>query len=179
MTGATQDKESDDKSSHSKCALEIQTMKSFSELTGKEKSVELLRWLLVPIVAAIVPVVPNVIGALVMPRLAAPLPGTSPTPDLPRIVLPWIFLGLTGAAFVIAGAKTAPRSRLTTAIVLAALWSLSALLSHVLMQPSPGIRNYEHFTVTALSAVGGAAYLFRSEKSKGQQPGQPTQDSSG
>lgn len=145
-------------------------MKSFSELTGKEKSLELLRWLLVPAVAAVIVVAPGFIASIVMPRAAAQLPGTPPLPvaELSRIVLPWIVHGLTGAAVVIAGAKTAPRGRLATASLLSVLWILSALLSHVLTQPSPGIRNYSHFGVAALSAVAGAVYVFNSEKSKGR-----------
>ena len=139
--------------------LSTQSMKAFSELTGQEKSVELLRWLLVPVAAALAVIVPDIIARLVMAMS-----------DFYRVILPWLDHGLIGAAFVNAGAKTAPRGRLATAIVLAVLWSLSALLSHVLMQPSPGIRNYAHFAVAALSAVGGAAYFYYSEKSKRSPP---------
>ena len=143
-------------------------MKSFSELTRKEKVVELLRWIIVPPAAVLGVLAVRIIAGVVKPPAVAQPPGSSPmpAPDFRFFLLP-IFSILMGAAFVIAGAKTAPRGRLATAIVLAGLWSLEALMSHVLMQPSRGIRNYTDFIVEAVGAAGAAVAIGYSEKSKG------------
>ena len=42
-------------------------MKSFSELTGKEKAVEFLRWAFVPCAALLAVIVPGVIARFLMP----------------------------------------------------------------------------------------------------------------
>ena len=73
---------------------------------------------------------------------------------------------LTAAAFVIAGAKTAPRGRLATAIVLTGLWSFYALGSHVLVQTSRGVRNYADFVVEVVAAAGAAVVVGYSEESR-------------
>jgi hypothetical protein len=80
--------------------------------------------------------------------------------------------------FVAAGAKTAPRNRLTTAIVLTAALVPLSLRNHVLSNPPPGVTsyqltiaalsgNYRHFTFETLGAVLGVVYIFWSEKAKG------------
>ena len=96
-------------------------MKSFSELTGKEKSTELLRWICVPAAAVLGVLALRIIAGFVMPRAAAQLPGSvaMPTSDFSRFFLHSVSGILTAAVFVIAGAKTAPRGRLATTIVLA------------------------------------------------------------
>lgn len=117
---------------------------------------------------------PQVIDSagFVMPRVLAQLPGSvaMPTSDFRRFFLHSVSGLLTAAVSVIAGAKTAPRGRLATASVLAGLWSLSALMSHVLMQSSRGIRNYTDFVVEAVAATGAAVAICSSEKSKGRRP---------
>ncbi len=145
-------------------------MKSFSELTGKEKSTELLRWICVPAAAVFVVFAFRSIAGFVMPPAVAQLPGSSamPASDFYRIYLPWIFRILMGAVFVIAGAKTAPRCCLATAIVLAVLWSLISLNIHVLVHLSQGTPHYTHFIVEAVAAVGAAGSILYSEKSKGR-----------
>lgn len=145
-------------------------MKSFPELTGKEKSTELLRWICVPAAAILGVFALRLIVVFVMPRAAAQLPGSvaMPTSDFRRFFLHSVSGILTAAVFVIAGAKTAPRGRLATAIVLAGLWSQSALMSHVLMQPSRGIRNYTDFVVEAVAAASAVVAIYYSEKSTGR-----------
>ncbi len=72
--------------------------------------------------------------------------------------------------FVAAGAKIAPRARRTTAIVLAAAMLALAFRSHVLSAGGPWWSwtiNYTHFTLEAVGAVLGVAYIFWSEKAKG------------
>jgi hypothetical protein len=80
--------------------------------------------------------------------------------------------------FVAAGAKIAPRKRVTTAIVLTAALVPLSLRNHVLSNPPPGVTsyqliiaalcgNYRHFTLETLGAVLGMVYIFWSEKAKG------------
>ena len=142
-------------------------MKSFSERTGKEKAIELLRWVLVPCVAVLAGfVVPRLIANFLMPPALAQPPGTPRVPpsDFQRFYLPWIATILMGAAFVIAGAKTAPRGRFATALVLVTLWTLYSLMWHVLVHPVRDIRHYTQFLVATLAAASGAAYIAYSEK---------------
>ncbi len=145
-------------------------MKSFSELTGKEKSTELLRWICVPAAAVLGVLALRIIAGFVMPRVPAQLSGSAALPgsDFRRLFLHSVSGILTAAVFVIAGAKTAPRRRLAIAIVLAGLWSLSALSSHVLVHLSQGTPHYTHFVVEAVGAAGAAVAIGYSEKSKGQ-----------
>jgi hypothetical protein len=72
--------------------------------------------------------------------------------------------------FVAAGAKIAPRYRLTTAIILAAVLVALSFRGHVLLMGGPWWSwtiNYRHFTLEALGAVLGVVYIFWSEKAKG------------
>lgn len=143
-------------------------MKSFTELTGKEKSIELLRWIGVPAAAVLGVLALRIIAGFVMPRVPAQLSGTAamPASDFGRFILHEVSSILTAAVFVFAGAKMAPRGRLKTAVVLAGLWSLSALMSHVLMQPSRGIRNYTDFVVEVTAVAVAAVAIGYSEKRK-------------
>src|SRR5262245_49502537 len=58
----------------------------------------------------------------------------------------------TDAAFVLVGAITAPRYRVITAIVLAAIRLGLALVAHVLRPDSVGLTNYTHFAAESLGA---------------------------
>jgi hypothetical protein len=72
--------------------------------------------------------------------------------------------------FVTAGAKIAPRNRLTTAFILATVLVALSFRGHVLAMGGPWWSwtiNYRHFTLEALGAVLGVAYIFWSEKAKG------------
>lgn len=144
-------------------------MKSFSELTRKEKGTELLRWLCVPAAAVLGVLALRIIAGFVMRPALAQLSGSAamPASDFRRFVLHSASGILTAAVFVIAGAKTAPRGRLATASVLAGLWSLAALSSHVLVHLSQGTPHYTHFVVEAVGAAGAAVAICYSEKPKG------------
>ncbi len=63
------------------------------------------------------------------------------------------------AAFVIVGAKIAPRP-LATAVVLAVAAIALSLLVHILGQRTVGVTNYLHFTVESTGAVLGAAFTY-------------------
>ena len=88
-------------------------MKSFSELTGKEKSTELLRWICVPAAAVLGVLALRIIAGFVMRPVLAQLSGSAamPASDFRRFFLSCVSGILTAAVFVIAGAKTAPRGR--------------------------------------------------------------------
>jgi hypothetical protein len=154
-------------------------MKSFSELTGKEKSIECLRWICVPPAAVLASLAPRIVASLVMSPVVALLPGTPamPASDFSRYFLHRIFTVVMGAAFVIAGARTAPRYRFATAAVLAVGWVAYSLASHVLVHLGRGTPHYTDFVIAAVAAAGGAAYIFHSEKSKGSRPVAPRQES--
>jgi len=63
------------------------------------------------------------------------------------------------AAFVVAGAKVAPRFRLTTATVLAALRLVLSLATHVLTQAHRGVTNYQHLALEWTGALLGAGCI--------------------
>ena len=78
---------------------------------------------------------------------------------------------------VIAGAKLAPRFRLTTAIVLAAVFIARSYWGHVLALAPEGMANaqlltgaltghYRHFSLDALGPVLAVVYVFWSEKAR-------------
>lgn len=145
-------------------------MKSFSERTGKEKNTELLRWVCVPAAAVLGVLAPRIIAGFVMQPVLDLLSGSalSAASDFLRFALHYLTGILTAAVFVIAGAKTAPRGRLATAIVLAGFWCLYALGSHVLVQTSRGVRNYTDFVVEVVAAAGAAVVVGYSEESRGR-----------
>lgn len=70
------------------------------------------------------------------------------------------FLG--GAAFVVAGAKLAPRFRRATALILAAGYIVSAVGIHRVHH-----RDIIPVVAATIAAAGGVAFLFYSERSKG------------
>ena len=88
-------------------------MKSFPELTGKEKSIELLRWCCVPVASLLGIVALRIIAGLVMSPALAHLSGaaTMSTSDFGRVILHGAFRTLTATVFVITGAKTAQIGR--------------------------------------------------------------------
>jgi hypothetical protein len=144
-------------------------MKSFADLTGTEKLLELLRWLAVLPAAVLANLAPRFLAGFMMSRPVAQPLGVPPLPvsDFQRYVLSWLFGLLMGALFVFVGAKTAPRFRPATAVVLAFLWTLYAFLIHIAVHLGQGVPHYTHFAIGAGGAVGTAAYLRNAEKSKG------------
>lgn len=75
--------------------------------------------------------------------------------------------GMGAAAFVLAGAFTAPRHRTTIGIVLAAVCAGLSLLTHVLSQSHPGRTNYLHLTAESGGAALAVACLFWLQRRKG------------
>jgi hypothetical protein len=147
-------------------------MKPFSDLTGKEKSIELLRWVFVLPASVLAVLALGIIAGVAMPPTMAQLPGTPlllPS-DFHRFILPRIFGALMAAAFVIAGAKMAPRRRVATAVGLAAVWMLYSFMIHVLVHLGRGKAHYAHFVMAAVASAGAAAYIFYSAKLQGRRP---------
>jgi hypothetical protein len=139
-------------------------MKPFSELTGRARRIEVLRWLCVlPAAVLGVVVVQILVGAVV--RIAGyggwGIPGDSNIAYCLRL---FFFYVPAKSAFVIAGAKMAPRRQLATAIVLALFGFLFSLMTHVVRQHLTGNRvgigNYTHFFAESAAALGGAAYIL-------------------
>jgi hypothetical protein len=141
-------------------------MRPYSGLTGREKAIELLRWICVLPAAMLGSFATYYIGGLVG-RLAQYGWGTPVESTLVYYLLLLLFYIPKEAAFVIAGAKTAPRSRLATTTVLAVARLVMSLIVHVLKQPNPGVVNYTHFTAESAGVAFGIAYIFYSEKMKG------------
>jgi peptidoglycan/LPS O-acetylase OafA/YrhL len=105
---------------------------------------------------------------LAMPPLLAQPPGTpvEPLSDTRRWIVQRAFNILIGAAFVIAGARMAPRRRRTTAIVLTVLWILYSAMIHVVVHLGRGKPHFADFALSAAAAVCGAAFIAYSERSK-------------
>ncbi len=79
-------------------------------------------------------------------------------PAYPAFVFPFVQLLPSGLAFSLVGALMASRSRVTTAIILAAICILLSLLQHVIGQSTPGLTNYMHATGESLGALVGVLY---------------------
>jgi hypothetical protein len=146
------------------------TMKSSPSLTATKMVIRWLRW------AAVVALVYSALAALVYAALGPQAYARQPAPlaAVGNLVFMLHFYMLREMAFVVAGALMAPRFRLTTAIVLAALHVLLSLWIHVLSRVSlaelvlfEGGASYRQFTLEALGAVLGVAYIYWSEKTNG------------
>jgi hypothetical protein len=73
------------------------------------------------------------------------------------------------AAFVLVGAKVAPRPR-ATAVVLAAAAIAMSLAVHILGQRTVGVTNYLHFAAESVGAVLGAAFTFSAARRRVTEP---------
>jgi hypothetical protein len=129
--------------------------------------VEIVRWLLVPVVAIGATLLVTMVGRMFMPRLVIEpggfTPAASPLEDMQRIVVrTLIAIGASGA-IVLAGSKMAPRKRRATAVVLAVLTIGYALLAHVVVHWGRGYPNWIDFSLAAIAALAAAAYIANSE----------------
>src|SRR5262245_5458579 len=75
----------------------------------------------------------------------------------------WICYALVlvpkNVAFVLAGSWVAPRARPTTAVVLAGLAILIALVVHLINRRGTGFTNYQDFAFETIGAVAAAAWV--------------------
>jgi VanZ family protein len=140
-------------------------MKSFSERTVPGRLVEVLRWLCVLPAAVLGHVAAQFVvdAVLQVARYAGwdIFGGSSIANSLIRLMwhLP------PNAAFVIAGAKMAPRHQKTTAIVLTLIGLVFSLMNHVISQHyfagrRLGFNNYMDLCAESAGALGGAAYIM-------------------
>jgi hypothetical protein len=140
-------------------------MRPFAELSAKEKGIEVVRWVCVLPAAWLAGMAPRYIEMLVRPPAMAQLPGT-PRPvesDFQRFYLPHMMGLVMAAAFVIVGAKVAPRWRRPVAAVLAVLWMIFTYLIHVGPHASYELRYLSQFIVATVAGLGAAAYIWFSE----------------
>jgi hypothetical protein len=140
-------------------------MKSFSERTVPGRLIELLWWLCVLPAAVLGHVAAQfVVGAVLQMARDAGwdiFSGSSIANSLIRLLwhLP------PNAAFVIAGAKIAPRHQKTTAIVLTLFGLIFSLMTHVISQHffagrRLGFNNYMDLCAESVGALGGAAFIL-------------------
>jgi hypothetical protein len=124
-----------------------------------------LRWLAVLPASILSTAALIALTKVVTHRRMAQLPGTpvaSPT-IIERYLLPLTFLTLMGLAFVIVGAKIAPRRRPQTAAVLSVLWTAYAFLLYVFIHINRGRPHWLFFLVAAAAGIAGVVYIRRSE----------------
>jgi hypothetical protein len=139
-------------------------MNPTSSPAKREKAIEWLRWVCVLPAAVLCSVAVQFIAGMVG-RLAVFEWGTPAESTFVRYLL-LLFRVPMEAGFVVAGAKTAPRGRLVTAIVLAAARVLMSLIVHIVRQSNPGVVNYTHFAAESLGSVLGLTYIFSSERTR-------------
>jgi hypothetical protein len=141
-------------------------MQSFADLSARDKSIEVVRWVLAVPAAWVAGMAPVFLERYIRPPMMVLPPGT-PRPqvsDFQRIYL-LIVLGIVmAAAFVIVGAKVAPRWRVPVAGILAVMWMVFSYLMHVGPHASFELRYLTHFIVAVVSAVGATAYVWWSER---------------
>ncbi|HWB08048.1 MAG TPA: hypothetical protein VG826_02300 [Pirellulales bacterium] len=135
-------------------------------ITTAKALIRWLRWALVLALAC------SALAALVCAALHVPPP--APLAVVERLVFMQVFYTLRETAFIVAGATIAPRFRLTTAIILAAVHVPLSLWNHVLSRVSlaelvlfQGSGNYGHFALESFGAVLGVVYIYRTETEKG------------
>jgi hypothetical protein len=141
-------------------------MRSFAELSARDKSIEVVRWVLVVPAAWLAGMALPFLERLVRPPMMAQLPGT-PRPqvsDFQQTYLPHLLGIVMAAAFVIVGAKMAPRWRVTVAGILAALWIVFSYLIHGMPHGSFELRYLIRPIVATVSAVAAAVYVWQSER---------------
>jgi hypothetical protein len=140
-------------------------MKSLSERTVPGRLIEVLWWLCVLPAAVLGHVAAQfVVGAVLqMARDAGwDIIGES---SIANSLIRLLWHLPPNAAFVIAGAKMAPRHQKTTAIVLTLFGLIFSLLTHVISQHffagrRLGFNNYMDLCAESAGALGGAAYIM-------------------
>jgi hypothetical protein len=143
----------------------VGTMKPFSELTGRGRLIEVLRWICV-LPAAVLGVIAAEFVVVVVVKIARN-GGWDILDDslIAKFLTLLLFYVLPKSAFVMAGAKTAPRHQSATAIVLTLLGFLFSLMTHVISQHylagrRLGMVNYLHLSGESAGLLGGAAYIL-------------------
>jgi hypothetical protein len=144
-------------------------MRLFAELSATGKSIEVVRWFLAVPAAWLAGITPRFIYWLVTPPMMAQPPGTPrpPVSAFQRIYLPHLLAIVTAAAFVIVGAKVAPRWRVPAAGILAAAWTVFSYLHHVMPHGSFELRYWTYFIVSTFGALAATIYVWCAERDNG------------
>ena len=138
-------------------------MRSFSELSSREKRMEIVRWLCVLPAAVLADFAVSFVVGTIVRSGGLKIRGESS-------IAYWFVLVLTygspKAAFVAAGAKTAPRRPVAIAVVLTVIGFCLSLMTHVVGQHLAGNRvgatNYAHlFAETAGLICGTTCIIYR------------------
>ena len=131
-----------------------------------------LRW------AVVLTLIGSVFGSLICSVLH--VPPAAPLAVVGNLVFLLYFPALRATAIVVMGAMIAPRARLATAIVLAAVHVPLSFWNHVLSRVSvdqlvllEGPANYWQFALETLGAVLGVVYINFSEKANAAIAGTP------
>ena len=132
-------------------------MKSFSELAGREKTGEVLRWF-------------AVLPAAMLSRFTVLMIGsglksfTAMVPALASLVreMP------VAAAIVFVGSQVAPRFRVATAWFLAAIWVVISVISHLIAPTTLGLWNWLDAVFAITGATGAAAFVHFQVSRKSQ-----------
>jgi len=144
-----------------------------SRADGSENVIGCLRW------AAVLALVFYELSGLVYAALGPAMWAERPAllTAVGSLVFPFQFYVLGETAVVVAGALIAPRFRMTTAVVLAALYVPISFWDHVLSRVTlaelvllQGAGNYRHFILEALGAALGLVYVFWLEKAAASVP---------
>jgi hypothetical protein len=142
-------------------------MKPFAALSAREKTIEVVRWLCVPVAIGATFAVVILLGQIAMPPQYAQPRGAPPPPApvIPRVVTFRVLSVLMGMALVLAGAKTAPRHRLIVASVVGAMWLGHAFLYRIVVHLGQGTPHYFDFALAVAASAAAVALIYYSEKS--------------
>jgi hypothetical protein len=138
-------------------------MKPFSELTNRERSIEVLRWLGVLPAAVLAHFAARfALGSVVL--LASHAAWGFDDSTIAYYLKVILYYLPPKSAFVIAGAKMAPRHQRATTIALTVVGVIFSLMTHVVGQHLAGNRvgivNYTHFVAESAGVLVGAGYIL-------------------
>ena len=139
-------------------------MKAYSELTGLGRLIEVLRWLCVLPAAVLGDIALEIVVAAAVQIADYGGSGILDDSDVAYSLRLFLYYVPQKSAFVIAGAKMAPRYQRATAIALTVLGFLFSLMTHVIVQHLDGrrvgIANYTHLFAESAGVLGGAACIL-------------------
>ena len=144
-------------------------MKRFAELSSREKAIEVLRWVLVPVIVVGFNLFLVLIWRTIIPPALAQPPGTAATPpsDFQRYILPRVVGLLMAFGIVFFSARIAPRYRLGVAIVLAGVWLVYGFFRFVVVHLGQGTPQYIDLLVAIAGAAAAIALVYYTERPRG------------
>lgn len=128
----------------------------------RPQAISLLRWIAVLPAAVTAAFAVKLLGGLTGRSVRQGLGATSES-NL-TFALQLLVYAATAAAFVLAGAYTAPRSRRIVAVALAVVSVLLSLVTHIVGQQHPGTTNYVHLAAETIGASVAVACVSYSER---------------